>query len=170
MPARVAGTLSHIAANYFFKQLAKLDSVHVPFQGGAPAVNAMAGGHVDALVGSVPGYVGQFRSGAIRALALASEKRLPQMPDVPTYGESGFPGFVAATWVGFFAPARTSDAILAKLNAAINEVVQLPDVQERLATYFMQLERRSQSQSDTYFRGEIQTWRQMIAAIDMKPE
>ncbi|MCC6777912.1 MAG: tripartite tricarboxylate transporter substrate binding protein [Hyphomicrobiales bacterium] len=165
-----AGTLSHIAANYFFRQLAKLDSVHVPFQGGAPAVNAMAGGHVDALVGSVPGYVGQFRSGAIRALALASEKRLPQMPDVPTYGESGFPGFVAATWVGFFAPAKTSDAILVKLNGAINEVVRLPDVQERLAAYFMQLEQRSQPQSEAYFRGEIQTWRQMIAAIDMKPE
>jgi tripartite-type tricarboxylate transporter receptor subunit TctC len=165
-----AGTASHIASNYFFKQLAKIDTVHVPFQGGAPAVNAMAGGHVDALVGSVPGYVAQFRSGAIRALAVASEKRLPQLPDVPTYGEGGFPGFVASTWVGFFAPAKTSDAIAVKLNGAINEALRLPDVQERLATYFMQIEQRSQPASDAYFKSEIAAWRERIATIGLKPE
>ena len=61
-----AGTASHIAAAYFFKELAKINVVHVPFQGGAPAVNAVMGGHVDALTGAVPGYAGQLQSGAIR--------------------------------------------------------------------------------------------------------
>src|SRR5207244_9897804 len=105
------GTSSHVAAAYFFKMLARVNAVHVPFQRGAPAVNATIGGHVEALVGAVPGYASQLQSGAIRGLAVASEQRLPQFPSVPTYIESGFPGFVALTWAGFFAPAKTSDAI-----------------------------------------------------------
>jgi tripartite-type tricarboxylate transporter receptor subunit TctC len=165
-----AGTASHIAAGYFFKQLAKLDAVHVPFQGGAPAVNAMVGGHVDVLVGSVPGYVAQFQSGAIRPLAVASEKRLPQLPDVATHWESGFPGFTASTWAGFFAPAKTSAAILAKLNGAIDEALRMPDVQERLAAAFMQVVHRTQPETQAYFRSEIESWRKMIGSLDLKPQ
>ena len=70
------GTASHVAAAYFFKVLAKIDPVHVPFQGGAPAVNAVLGGHVQVLVGTLPGYAAQFRSGTIRGIAVASPHRL----------------------------------------------------------------------------------------------
>ena len=95
------GTSGHIANAYLFKELAKVEAVHVPFQGGAPAVNAMSGGHIDALAGAVPGYAGQLKSGLIRGIAVAAEKRLADFPDIPTYAESGFPELAtAATWVG----------------------------------------------------------------------
>jgi tripartite-type tricarboxylate transporter receptor subunit TctC len=159
------GTPSHIAASYFFKELAKRDAVHVPFQGGAPAVNAVIGGHVEALTGALPGYAGQLRSGAIRGLAIASDRRLPQFPDIPTYAEGGFPTFTASTWVGFFAPGKTSDAIATKLNGEINDVLRLPDVRERLAAYFIQINHRTQPETVAFFKGETETWRQMITAI-----
>ena len=163
-----AGTASHIAAAYFFKELAKINAVHVPFQGGAPAVNAAVGGHVDALTGAVPGYAGQLQSGAIRGLAIASDKRLPQFPNIPTYAEGGFPTFKAATWVGFFVPGKTSDAIVDKLNSTINDVLAQPEMQERLAAQFMQIDRRSAAETRSYFNSEIKSWRTtMITTIGL---
>ena len=161
------GTASHIAAAYFFKELAKINVVHVPFQGGAPAVNAAVGGHVDALTGAVPGYAGQLQSGAIRGLAIASDKRLAQFPSIATYAEGGFPTFKAATWVGFFVPGNTSDPNVAKLNEAINDVLALPDVSAKLATQFMQIDRRDVAETRAYFDNEIKTWRTMITTIGL---
>jgi tripartite-type tricarboxylate transporter receptor subunit TctC len=100
------GTTGHIVGAYLFKELAKVEAV--PFQGGAPAVNALLGGHVDAITGAVTGYAGQLKAGSIRGIAVAAEQRLPQLPDIPTYAEGGFPGIIASTWVGIFAPARTT--------------------------------------------------------------
>jgi tripartite-type tricarboxylate transporter receptor subunit TctC len=162
-----AGTASHIAASYFFKSLAKIDAVHVPFQGGAPAVNALAGGHVDAISGAVPGYAGQLKSGAIRGLAISSAQRLPQFPDIPTYAESGFPTFSASTWVGLFAPGKTSDAVVIRLNQTINSALREPDVQERLKAYFMQVNYRGVPETAAYFNDEIDSWRTMIDTIGL---
>jgi tripartite-type tricarboxylate transporter receptor subunit TctC len=162
-----AGTSSHVAAAYFFKMLAKIDAVHVPFQGGAPAVNATIGGHVEALVGAVPGYAGQFQSGAIRGLAVASEQRLARFPDIPTYSEAGFPGFIALTWAGFFAPARTSDAIAMKLNSTINQILREPDVLTQLATFSMQARYATLPETEAYFRSEIATWAKMVGTLGL---
>ena len=85
------GTSGHIANAYLFQELAKVEAVNVPFQGGALAVNALLGGHVDALAGAVTGYAGQLKAGSIRGIGVASERRLAQLPDIPTYTESGFP-------------------------------------------------------------------------------
>ena len=85
------GTSGHIANAYLFQELAKVEAVNVPFQGGALAVNALLGGHVDALAGAVTGYAGQLKAGSIRGIAVAAERRLPELPDIPTYAESGFP-------------------------------------------------------------------------------
>ena len=71
----------------------------------------------------MPGYAGQLKAGSIRGIGVASERRLPQLPDIPTYTESGFP-IVASTWVGIFAPARTDAAILQRLNVAVNDVLR----------------------------------------------
>ena len=158
-----AGTASHLSASFFFKELAKIEVVHVPFQGGAPAVNAAIGGHVDALVGSLPGYAGQLRSGAIRGLAIASDRRIPEFADIPTYGESGYVGFKAATWAGFFVPARTSDAVVTRLNTAINDA--LPELAGPLSAQHMQIERRNAAETTAYFSSEIESWRRMIGTI-----
>lgn len=159
------GTSSHVAAAYFFKELAKIDPVQVPFQGGAPAVNAVLGGHVRVLVGTLPGYAGQLRSKAIRGLAVASDKRIPEYSDIPTYGEGGYPGFVAETWVGVFAPAHLDDAISAKLNAAINGIVREPATEARLGTFSMQTRVRNLADTETYFRSEVAKWGKMVETI-----
>ena len=158
------GTSSHVAAAYFFKMLAKIEPLHVPFQGGAPAVNAVLGGHVEVLVGTLPGFAAQLSSGALRGLAVASEARVPGFADIPTYGEGGYP-FVAETWVGIFAPAKLDDAIAAKLNAAINEIINEPATQKKLATFSMQTRVRDLAGSEAYFRDEVAKWGKMVEAI-----
>ncbi len=161
------GTSSHVAAAYFFKMLAKIEPVHVPFQGGAPAVNAVLGGHVQVLVGTLPGYAGPVAAGTLRALAVASEQRVPGFTNIPTYGEGGYPGFVAETWVGIFAPAKVDDAIAQKLNAAINEIVSEPETQAKLAKLSMQTRARSLPDTEAYFRSEIKKWGEMVDAIGL---
>jgi len=164
------GTSSHVAAAYFFKELAKIDPVQVPFQGGAPAVNAVMGGHVRVLVGTLPGYAGQVRSGALRGLALASETRVPEFPNIPTYGEGGYPGFVAETWVGVFAPAKIDPAIAQKLNGAINEAIREPATVEKLKTFTMQTRERDLAATDAYFKSEIGKWGKMVKTIGISTE
>jgi tripartite-type tricarboxylate transporter receptor subunit TctC len=158
------GTSSHVAAAYFFKELARIEPVQVPFQGGAPAVNAVMGGHVRVLIGTLPGFAGQFRSHSIRGLAVASDKRVPEYSDIPTYGEGGY-GFVAISWVGVFAPARVDDTVAAKLHAAINEIVAEPAITAKLATFSMQTSARSLAETETYFRSEVAKWGKMVETI-----
>jgi tripartite-type tricarboxylate transporter receptor subunit TctC len=164
------GTSSHVAAAYFFKELARIDPVQVPFQGGAPAVNAVMGGHVRVLVGTLPGYAGQVRAGGLRALAVASEQRVAEFPEIPTYGEGGFAGFVAETWVGVFAPARVDPAVAQKLNGAINDVVREPATEARLKALTMQTRVRDLAASETYFHSEVANWGKMVKAIGISTE
>src|SRR5262249_40621809 len=114
------GTGPQIGAEYFFKEVAKVKYVHVPFQGGPPAITAVRGNHVDALVLTLPPTVPQILQGKLRGLGVASEKRNSAIPDVPTYGEMGFPNVYSASWVAVFAPAKTPDAVVQTLNTAIN--------------------------------------------------
>ena len=161
------GTSGHIASTYFFKALAKVEAVHVPFRGGAPAVNAAAGGHIDALSGAVAGYGSQFQSKIIRGLAVASEKRMPMFPDIPTYAESGYPEVIAATWVGVFLPAKTDDAIAEKLNKTINEIVSDPEAMQQFAKLLAEVKRDDLAHSTTYFKSEIARWGKMINTIGL---
>ena len=158
------GTSSHVVAAYFFKELAKIEPVQVPFQGGAPAVNAVMGGHVRVLVGTLPGFAGQLRSHVVRGLAVSSDKRVPEYSDIPTYGEGGFP-LVAISWVGVFAPAKVDDAIAAKLNTAINEIVAEPATEAKLRTFSMQTSARSLADTESYFRSEVAKWGKMVETI-----
>ncbi len=126
------GTAPHIGAEYLFKEVAKVQSVHVPFTGGAPATTAALGNHVNALVLTLPTVTPHIVEGRLRGLGVASDKRVPAVKDVPTYREMGF-DVLSGSWVGFFAPAKTPDAVVLKLNAEINELMKAPDVQAKLA-------------------------------------
>ena len=162
------GTGSHIAAEYFFKALGKVQAVHVPFQGGAPAINAAVGNHVELLAASLAGGLApQINSGALKGLAVASEQRVSIILNVPTYAEGGYPGFFAASWVGFFAPAQTDAAVLGKLNAAVNEALKEPDVQQRLTALGVVSSATPQPQADAYFRAETEKWRKMVNSIGL---
>ena len=119
------GSGSHIAAEYFFKEIANISAVHVPFQGGAPAMNATIGNQIDLLATTLGGgAAAQINGGKLKGLGVASAKRAAVTPSVPTFAEAGYPNFEAASWVGVFAPPGTAPEIVAKLNATVEEVLK----------------------------------------------
>jgi tripartite-type tricarboxylate transporter receptor subunit TctC len=160
-----AGTGPQIGAEYFFKEVAKVKYVHVPFQGGAPAINAALGNHVDALVLTMPPVVPHIRSGALRGIGVASDIRNAAIPDVPTYAEMGFPGVTSGSWVAFFAPAKTPDAVVAKLNAEINVVAKNPDSIDKLAKAGLTPIGKNVAESNAYFKSEVESWGRMVRAV-----
>src|SRR6476661_6718698 len=160
-----AGTGPQIGAEYFFKEVAKVKYVHVPFQGGAPAITATLGNHVDALVLTLPPVTPHIRSGALRGIGVASDKRNSAIPDVPTYGEMGYPNVYSGSWVGFFAPAKTSDAIVEKLNAEINALMKEPDSLDKLAKAGFDPVVKSVAEANDYYKSEIESWGKMVMAI-----
>jgi tripartite-type tricarboxylate transporter receptor subunit TctC len=161
------GTGSFIAAEYFFKVLAKVQTVHVPFPGGAPGVTAIIGGHIGAFAATVSPLIVHINAGKLRGLAIASAQRHPVVPDVPTYAESGFPGFYAASWVGFFVPAQTENAIVEKLNGTINEVLKEAIVQERLRRFGLQPMHGNTAETARFFASEIDNWGKMVKTLGL---
>ena len=159
------GTGPHIGAEYFFREVAKVPAVHVPFTGGAPAVQSAIGNHVDAIVLTLPTVVPPITQGLLRGIGLASATRNTAVPNVPTYGEMGFPNVYSGSWVGFFAPAKTPDAIVAKLNAEINAIMKEPEAQQKLKTIGFDAIIKTTAEATDYFKNEVETWGKMTRAI-----
>jgi len=166
-----AGSASYITTQYFFQNLAKIPTTHIPFQGGAPAVAAALGNQIP-LVATPPaaGVASPVKSGQLRGLAIAADKRMALLPDVPTYAESGYPGFTASAWTGFFLPAKTPKEIAVKLNTAILEILKEPAVIAKLQEIGFEPLYLDQPASEAMYRSEISKWRKMIEAIGLKVE
>ena len=160
-----AGTAPQIHAEYFFNHIAKVKYVHVPFQGGAPAITAALGNHVDALVLTLPPVAPQIRSGKLRGLGVSNDKRNSAIPDVPTYGEMGYPNFYSGSWVGVFAPAKTPDAVVTKLNSEINALMKEPDSLERLKKAGFDGVTKNVAEANAFFKSETESWGKMVKAI-----
>jgi tripartite-type tricarboxylate transporter receptor subunit TctC len=120
------GTPQHLTTE-LFKTVAKLDMIHVPYKGSAPAIVDLLGGHVPLMFDSTVAIMPHIKAGKLRAIALTGAKRSPQLPDVPTFAEAGMPGFESYAWYGFFAPAKTPPDVIAKLNAAALKVLNGPE-------------------------------------------
>ena len=125
------GTTSHLAGE-LFKTMAGIDIVHVPYRGGAPAVTDLIGGQVQMMIDVMPNAMPLARDGRARGIAVSTATRYPGAPEYPTIAESGLPGFEASAWDGIFVPAGTPAPIVARLNAAIRETVEDPQVAEAL--------------------------------------
>jgi tripartite-type tricarboxylate transporter receptor subunit TctC len=163
-----AGTGPQIGAEYFFKEAAKIppaNVVHVPFQGGAPAITAALGNHVDSLVLTLPPVVPQIRQGKLRGLGVASDKRNSAIPDVPTYGEMGFPGVYSGSWVAIFAPGKTPDAVVAKLNTEINALMKEPDAVAKLKQNGFDPIVKNMAETNAYYDSEAASWAKMVTAV-----
>jgi len=160
-----AGTGPQIGAEYFFKEVAKVKYVHVPFQGGAPAITATLGNHVDALVLTLPPVTPHIKSGALRGLGVANATRNKAIPDVPTYGEMGYPNVYSGSWVGVFAPGKTPDAIVERLNAEIYAVMKEPDSLEKLAKAGFDPVVKNVAEGNDYFKSQVESWGKMVRAV-----
>ncbi len=162
------GSGSHIAAEYFFKEIAKITAVHVPFQGGAPATTATIGNQVDLLATTLGGgAAAQIAGGKLKGLGVASAKRVAVVPDVPTFAEAGYPNFEAASWVGVFAPAHTSPEITAKLNATIEQVMKDPALRQKLTSIGFDPIEGSQAQAEATFKAEVEKWGKMVKTLGL---
>jgi tripartite-type tricarboxylate transporter receptor subunit TctC len=127
-----SGVANHLAME-LFKQMAGVDITHVPYKGAPQAVTDVLAGHMNMMFNSIAPIVGHIRAGRVRVLGIASAKRSPQLLEVPTISEAGVPGFEAENWFGMFAPAKTPQRIIARLNEAVVKVVRSPDIQSQFA-------------------------------------
>ena len=121
-----AGSLGHANIEHF-AALAKIQLLHIPYKGAGPAMNDALGGQVDAITDNLPSALANIKAGKLRPLAVLSEKRSPTLPDVPTYGELGFPQMGGGGWFGVVAPEGTPPEIVNKLNAAFHKAMKQPD-------------------------------------------
>jgi tripartite-type tricarboxylate transporter receptor subunit TctC len=127
-----SGTVGHLAAVLLARN-AGVKLTHVPYKGAGPALTDLIGGQVDLYFSTAQAAVGQIKSGSVRAIAVTSSKRLPELPQVPTVAEAGQSGAEASSWYGVLAPAGTPDAIIQRLNAEITKALQSPELRETLS-------------------------------------
>ncbi|HEY9067147.1 MAG TPA: tripartite tricarboxylate transporter substrate binding protein [Burkholderiaceae bacterium] len=124
------GGAAHLSAE-LFQQGFKLEGVHVPYKGGAPALTDLAGGQVDYMFSAITACGPLVKAGKLRAIATAFDKRIDAMPALPTVAESGLAGFSAYEWNGLWAPARTPEEIVRRMEAELHDVLALPSVRQR---------------------------------------
>jgi tripartite-type tricarboxylate transporter receptor subunit TctC len=126
------GSPGHVAGE-LFKTMTGTDIVHVPYKGGAMAINDLIAGHVQVIWESLNSIAPHARSGKVRALAVSGARRSPGFPELPTIAEAGVPGYEAGTWTGIIAPAGLPPAVLARLNLAVNDAIRSPVFKERFS-------------------------------------
>ncbi|HVZ46536.1 MAG TPA: tripartite tricarboxylate transporter substrate binding protein [Ramlibacter sp.] len=156
------GTGTHLMMELLKSRL-NLDIQHVPYNGSAPAMTALAGGHVDALFSSVLDIMPLIKAGKVRAIAATSPKRLPVLPDVPTMTEAIGPGFEMSTWISLVAPAGTPPSVIAKLNSEVNRILADPAVVKHIspAGELTILGGRPERVTTT-IRSELETWGKLV--------
>lgn len=160
---------------YFAGEVLKLKTksnlTHVPYNGAAPALNDLLGGHVDLFFSGFPPTVPHVTSGTLKLLAVSSAKRSGVAPDVPTVAEaSGIAGFDITLWQGFFAPRGTSTQIVARLNSEINKVLAQPDVKAKLLEAGADVMPTSVDQFGSFVKSESEKFLQIIKEAGLKPE
>ena len=125
------GASPHLSGE-LFKSMTKVDMVHVPYKGSAPAVSDLLGGQISIMFDNLPSVIPHVRSGKLRAIAISTAKRSADLPDVPTIAEAGVPGYEATSWFGMFAPAATPKPVLDKISAALGKVLANAEVKKKI--------------------------------------
>jgi tripartite-type tricarboxylate transporter receptor subunit TctC len=162
------GTTSHLTAELFASRTG-IKMQHVPYRGTAPAINDLISSHVDVMFTEMASAIELHKAGRARILAVATERRSPLLPEIPTFIESGVPNFISDTWNAISAPSKTPPAIVAKLNAAIVEVLKMPDVQEKLGKLNTAPQATSLEQAAKVVKDDTARWAAVIKAAGIKP-
>jgi tripartite-type tricarboxylate transporter receptor subunit TctC len=162
------GTTPHLACVWLFNLENGIDITHVPFQGAAPAVQSVLAGQTPVFHNVLPAVAPHIRAGTMRPLAVASSKRTPYFPDVPTIGEAGYPGHEVGFWIGVFVPTGTPKDVVDVLNKQVARIMTLPDVKERLTTIgFDPTLSTSQGLSD-HMQTETDKWSKVVRQANIK--
>lgn len=160
------GSGSHLQAEYFFKTMSNAPATHIPFQGGAPAMNAVLGNQIDVWATTLGGgAAAQIAAGKLKGLAVADDKRANVIPNVPTFAEQGFGNYVATSWVGVFAPAKTDAKIVATLNDAVNATINSAEIKEKLTAIGFDPIAITPAQADSMLKAEVEKWGKMVKAL-----
>jgi len=155
------GGLPHLAGE-LFKLTAKIDIVHVPYRGAAPAINDLLGHQVQMTFLDLPVILPQIKAGNLRPIALGAKQRAAQAPDVPTTAEVGMPELLIENWYGMIAPAATPPDIIARLNSIAREAMSDPSVKEKLADQGLTLVPQTPEQFRAYIVSETAKWAKVI--------
>lgn len=163
------GSSTHLAGEYF-KSVAGVKMQHVPYKGTAPALTDLIGGQIqlnfDTPVTSIP----HIKSGRLRPLAITGTKRLPTLPDVPTFAEAGLPAYDFQLWFGVLAPAGTPRPIVEKLSTEIARILALPDVKQQLADQGLETVYRTPAEFDSLIRSDHERFGKLIKSAGIKIE
>jgi tripartite-type tricarboxylate transporter receptor subunit TctC len=161
------GSSARIASEYLFKVLLKMQATGVPFQSGAPALNALLGNHVDIIAGPIAEIYPHVLQRNVRALVVTGPQRARALPNVPTLNESGLAGLEIYGWNGFLTPAKTSPEVVAKLNGAINAVVKTPSVDQHLRALGYEPFTLPLAEAPAFLKSSVERWGHMIRATGL---
>ena len=163
------GASNHLTAELFM-QSTGIKMVHVPYKGGPATLQDLQAGHVQVVFENLPPSLGLIKSQSVKVLAVTSEHRVDQLPDVPTMVESGVPGFKVTSWVAVFGPAGLPDAVRDKLSQALAEIGSEPTTQERFAKIGFEASVRNAQESKEFFRAEIDRWGKVVKTAGIRVE
>src|SRR5471030_580389 len=162
------GTTSHLTAALFEKVIGT-KMVHVPYKGTAPALNDIIASHVDFIFMELASAIKLHEAGRARILAVATTHRIDSLPDIPTLAEAGVKDFESGTWNAIAAPPKTPPAIIAKLNKAINEVLNSPEAQAHFAKINLHAAGGTPAEAKTFLKKETQVWGDVIKQARVQP-
>lgn len=163
------GTTQHLSAE-LFRYRAGLEIINVPYKGSGPAMQDLIGGQVNLLFDSVASALPQIKAGTIRPIAVATAQRMPQLPDVPTIAELGYPGFEAVSWGGLVVPKGTPQAVIERIGADTRKIVNDPAVREQMLARGLLPDARSAQDWRLFIDAEIRKWGELIKAANITAE
>jgi len=163
------GGAPHIAGE-LFKKTAGLDITHIPYKGGAVAVTELLGGRLHMSFGAVSTSLGHVKAGRLRALGVTSGNRLSAIPDVPTFIESGLPGFEVVQWFGVFAPAGMPAPVVQKLNQTLVKVINMGEVKNQFEAQGIAFTSSSSPELGAYVKTQLARWTRVVKELGIKDE
>lgn len=162
-------TSNHLAGE-LFKSMTGIDAMHVPYKGSGPAIADLIGDQVQFSFDTPPAVLGNARAGRLRALAVATPQRLPNAPSVPTTAEAGLPGFVAGTWFGLLAPAKTPRAVIDRINSETVSLLATPELHRAFSERDIVPAGGSPEAFGAFIRSEVGKWKTLAAKVGIVAE
>jgi tripartite-type tricarboxylate transporter receptor subunit TctC len=163
------GTTLHLSGE-LFKRMAKVEMTHIPYRGGAPAINDLIPGRVDVIFDNMPSILSHVKAGSLRGLAVTTKDRVAVVADIPTIAESGVPGFDVFSWFGFFVPAKTPQDIVARINADTNAALAHASVKSRFEELGAAPKGSTPAELAAFLKSEIDKWGPVIQEAKIRVE